>query len=110
MSEDEPKSAIELAMEKLRARGDFAETFLTDAQKAEIAETRSFYRAKIAELEIHQETKMRQATTLEELEALKKELTKEKERLHREMEDKVQKVRENHPSQQTKPQTKKVRK
>jgi len=33
---------------------------------------------------------------------LKKELTKEKERLHREMEDKVQKVRENHPGQQTK--------
>ena len=51
MSEDEPKSAVELAMEKLRARGDFAETPLTDAQKAEIADTRSLYRAKIAELE-----------------------------------------------------------
>jgi len=93
MSEDEPKSAIELAMEKLRAREDFVETPLTDAQKAEIAETRSFYRAKIAELEIREESKMKQATSLEELEAMKDALAKEKEHLNREMENKVQKIR-----------------
>jgi hypothetical protein len=93
MSEDEPKSAIELAMEKLRARGDFVETPLTDAQKAEIAETRSFYRARIAELEIQEESKMRQATSLEELEAMKEALAKEKERLNQEMEDKVRRIR-----------------
>jgi hypothetical protein len=94
MSEDEPKSAIEIAMEKLRARGDFSETPLSDAQKAEIAEIRSLYKAKIAELEIHEESKMKQAASLEELEALKEALGKEKERLNREMEDKVQKVRQ----------------
>jgi hypothetical protein len=93
MSEDEPKSAIELAMEKLRARGDFVETPLTDAQKAEIAETRSFYRARIAELEIQEESKMRQATSLEELEAMKEALAKEKERLNQEMEEKVRRIR-----------------
>ncbi len=93
MSEDEPKSAIELAMEKLRARGDFAETPLTDAQKAEIADTRSLYRAKVAELEIHEEAKMKQVATLEELEALKEALAKEKARLNQEMENKVQKIR-----------------
>ncbi len=94
MSEDdEPKSAVELAMEKLRARGDFTETSLTDAQKAEIADIRSLYQSKIAELEIHEAAKMRQAATLEELEALKEALAKEKERLNQEMEDKVKEAR-----------------
>ena len=58
-------------MEKLRARNDFTETPLTDVQKAEIADTRSLYRARIAELEIHEEAKMKQVATMEELEALK---------------------------------------
>ena len=80
-------------MEKLRARDDFKETPLTDAQKAEIADTRSLYRAKVAELEIHEEAKMKQATTLEELEAMKDALSKEKARLNQEMENKVQKIR-----------------
>jgi hypothetical protein len=93
MSEDEPKSAVELAMEKLRARGDFTETSLTDAQKAEIADIRSLYKSRIAEHEIHEAAKMKQATTLEELEAMKEALFKEKEHLNREMEEKVKKVR-----------------
>ncbi len=93
MSEDEPKSAVELAMEKLRARGDFTETSLTDAQKAEIADIRSLYQSKIAELEIHEAAKMKQAATLEELEAMKEALAKEKEHLNQEMEDKVKKIR-----------------
>lgn len=94
MSEDEePKSAVELAMEKLRARGDFAETSLTDAQKAEIADVRSLYKSKIAEHEIHEASKMKQAATMEELEAMKDALTKEKDRLNQEMEDKVKKIR-----------------
>jgi hypothetical protein len=99
MSEDEPKSAIELAMEKLRARGDFVETPLTDAQKTEIADTRSFYRARVAEIEIQEESKMRQVASLEELEALKEALAKEKERLNREMEDKVQRIRGAKPTE-----------
>ena len=93
MSEDEPKSAVELAMEKLRARGDFTETSLTNEQKAEIADIRSLYKSKIAELEIHEATKMKQAATLEELETLKEALAKEKQRLNQEMEDKVKEVR-----------------
>ena len=61
-------------MEKLRARGDFTETSLTDEQKAEIADIRSLYKSKIAELEIHEATKMKQAATLEELENLERGL------------------------------------
>lgn len=92
--EDAPKSAYDLAMEKLRARGDFEETKLTDAQKAEIGELRSRTRAKIAELEIQQESKLRAVTSYEELDKLKAELAREKEHLNEELEAKVAAVRE----------------
>lgn len=94
MSEDEPKSAIEIAMEKLRASGDSSAKPLTDEQKAEIAETRSRFKAKIAEFEIKQQDKIKKATSLEELESLREELAKEKVRLIEKMEDEVHKVRE----------------
>lgn len=94
MSDDDaPKSAYELAMEKLRARGDFEEVTLTDEQKAEIADIRSRYRAQIAELEINQEGKLRTAGSFEEIETLRSELKKERERLEQEMEQKVSEVR-----------------
>ena len=94
MSDDEaPKSAVELAMEKLRA-GGFDEKKLTDEQKAEIADIRSRCRASIAELEIQQETKMRAIGSMEELELLRTELSREKKRLEEEMETKVSAVRE----------------
>ncbi len=93
MSDDEaPKSAVELAMEKLRASG-FEETKLTDDQKAEIAELRSRCRASIAELEIQQESKMQSVGSMEELGLLRAELTKEKARLEEAMEKKVSAVR-----------------
>ena len=95
MSDDDaPKSAYEIAMEKLRARGDFEEKKLTDSQKAEIADVRSRYRARIAQLEIESASKLAQATSLEELEAQKAEIAKEKQRLNREMEEKVETIRE----------------
>jgi hypothetical protein len=49
------KSAYELAMERLRrkdAEDGVAEAPLTDAQKAAIAEARSFCEAKLAEMQI----------------------------------------------------------
>lgn len=60
MSQDGPKSAYELAMERLRRKdaeaGVVAGT-LSDAQRAEIAEVRSRAEARIAELRIlHQST------------------------------------------------------
>ena len=80
-------------MEKLRARDDFEEVSLSDAQKEEIADIRSRYRAKIAELEIHQQSKIQAAASFDEMELLKNELSAEKERLESEMEDKVSAVR-----------------
>jgi hypothetical protein len=94
VSEGEPKSAVEIAMEKLRARGDFSETPLSDEQKAEIADIRSQYRARIAEWEIKQQDKIAKATSFEELEGFKEELAREKTRLNEKMESEVQKVRD----------------
>ena len=97
MPEDEPKSAIEIAMEKLRARGDFDERTLSDDQKAEIADIRSLYKSKIAELEIKQRDKIAKATSYEEAQSIQEELVREKTRLNDKMESEVKKVR-NRPS------------
>src|SRR5260221_14341115 len=55
MSNDSPKSAIELAMERLRkkdAQDGVVQQTLTDEQKAAIAEVRSIYQAKLAHAEV----------------------------------------------------------
>jgi len=91
--EGAPKSAYELAMEKLKARGDYKERKLTGKQKAAIAEIRSRYRARIAEAEIHHQSKLATVTTYEELDKVKNELVRDKERLNAEMEEKVEEVR-----------------
>ncbi len=91
--EGAPKSAYELAMEKLKARGDYEEKKLTGKQKAAIADIRSRYRARIAEAEIQHQTKLAAVTTYEELEKVKNELARDKERLNGEMEEKVEEVR-----------------
>ena len=58
MAEDEPKSAYELAMERLQkkdAEEGVEHRPLSDAQKAAIAEVRSQYEAKLADIEIRHE-------------------------------------------------------
>ena len=91
--EGAPKSAFELAMEKLKTRGDYEEKKLTGKQKAAIADIRSRYRARIAEAEIHHQTKLAAVTSYEELDKVKNELARDKERLNAEMEEKVEEVR-----------------
>jgi len=93
VSEREPKSAIEIAMEKLRARGDFPDNPLSDKQKAAIADIRNQYRAKIAEWEIKQQDKIAKATSFEELEGFREELSRERTRLNEKMEEEVLKIR-----------------
>ncbi len=91
--EGAPKSAYELAMEKLKAQGGYEERKLTAKQKAEIADVRSRYRALIAQAEIEHQSKLATVASYEELEKLKTELARDKERLNAEMEEKVQEVR-----------------
>ena len=57
----EMKSAVELAMEKLKAKGtQEAGSAMTDAQRQEISDLRKQYEAKIAEKEIMLQAEIRQ--------------------------------------------------
>lgn len=99
MSSDfEPKSAYELAMERLKkkdAEEGVEHRPLTEAQKAAIAEVRSQYQAKLADLEIRHEPIARAAAidpgAVAELEA---EYRRERQRLVEERDRKIQKIRE----------------
>jgi len=84
MAADGPKSAFELAMERLRLKDKEAgvdEHPLTDAQKATIAEARQVYEARVAEREILHQDALRKATTYEEVERLNEEFRRDKDRL-----------------------------
>ena len=93
------KSAYELAMERLQKGAPVAP--LTDAQRAEIAEIDSTYKAKIAEKELllkDQIKKEIQAGHFKEVEPLQQQLATELRRLQEECESRKEKVR-NRPAQ-----------
>src|SRR5262245_14340341 len=97
MAGDAPKSAYEIAMERLRKK-DAEEGIVrrppSDAQKAAIAEVRNFYEAKLAELEVlHQD---KQLTTFDPAEraARDEEYRRDRERLSAERDAKIEKLRE----------------
>jgi hypothetical protein len=88
------KSAYELAMERLEKSAPSVQ--LTDAQKTELAEIDSTYKARIAEKELFLQGKIREADrsgALEELEKLEKQLASEIRRLHEDCEEKKAKLR-----------------
>ena len=92
-----PKSAFELAMERLRKRdaesGD-AQQPLTDAQRAQIAEIRNFYESKIAEQEILHRSRLATLWDPEERGVVEQELRRDRERLTSERDSKIAKIRE----------------
>ena len=88
------KSAYELAMERLEKTAPTVQ--LTDAQKAQIAEIDSTYKARIAEKELFLQGKIKEAGlsgTFEELEKLEKQLATELRRLQEDCEEKKAKLR-----------------
>ena len=88
------KSAYELAMERLEKSAPTVR--LSDAQKAQIAEIDSSYKARIAEKELFLQGKIREAGssgTFEEFEKLEKQLTMEIRRLQEDWEEKKEKLR-----------------
>lgn len=90
------KSAYELAMERLRkqdADAGIDERHVTDAQKAAIAEVRNFYEAKMAEVEVLHQSKMRASLDPAELDTLAQEYRRERERLASERDNKLEKLR-----------------
>jgi primosomal protein N'' len=95
-NEGAPKSAIELAMERLRKKDEEAgitATPPTDAQKKQIAEVRSYYDAKIAEQQILQEAALRRVFDAAEREEVERQFRREKERLARERDAKAERIR-----------------
>jgi hypothetical protein len=97
MSDDTKlKSAYELAMERLRqkdAEAGIESKPLTDAQKAAIAEARSLYGSKIAEIEVLHQSKLRAVQDLAEREAIEEGYRRERERLTSERDSKIEKLR-----------------
>lgn len=96
MTDDAPKSALELAMERLRRKDEAAgveERSLTEEQKAEIAEIKRVYSAKIAEAEILHNSKLMAVWDPEERATLEQGHRRDVERLRDDQERKLQKVR-----------------
>jgi hypothetical protein len=96
MSDDPPKSAYELAMERLRKKDQAAglgERPLTDEQKAAIAEVRQFHQAKVAEREILHAAALAGARTHEDVEKLNEELRRDMERLGNDRDRKIAEIR-----------------
>ncbi len=83
MTDEEPKSAWELALERFRkqdAEKGSVEQALTDEQKAAIEECRRSYQAKIAELEIMYHSKLAGVQDPEAREGLERNFRRDSER------------------------------
>jgi hypothetical protein len=97
MGEDAPKSAFELAMERLRRKdeeeGREPQT-LSDEQRERIAEIRRLYEARLAEREILHRSERSRARDPEALERLEDEYRRDREHLVAEREQKLTEARQ----------------
>ena len=94
---DAPKSAFELAMERLKkkdAEQGVVEHKLTDAQKAAIAEARSIYEARVAERQILHRDKRLSTFDPAALDVLEEEYRRDMERFAYDRDAKIKKIRE----------------
>jgi hypothetical protein len=96
MAEQAPKSAYELAMERLKrkdAESGVEELLLTEEQREEIAEIKRVYAAKIAEAEILHKSKLMTVWEPEERTKLEQGHRRDIERFKSDQERKLQGVR-----------------
>jgi hypothetical protein len=96
-SDDAPKSAYELAMERLRRKDREAgieERSVSEGQKAAIAEIRRVYEAKLAEREILHRSALRKAQDPEAAVNLEEEYRRDRERLASERDRKIEEARQ----------------
>ncbi len=97
MTNDAPKTAYELAMERLRQKdkeGGTVERPLSNEQKAAIAEARRVHDAKVAEREILHRDALRKATSHEEVAKLDAELAQDRDRIARDRDRRIAEIRE----------------
>lgn len=93
---DEPKSALELAMARLKkqdADAGVTEHPLTDQQKNEIAEVRKTYAAKLAQEEILHQSKLMASADFDERAKLDEHYRRDLDRLNHERDRKIEKIR-----------------
>jgi hypothetical protein len=91
-----PKTAYELTMERLRKKrrgGRPRAAAVTDAQKGAVAEIRSVYEAKLAELDVMHQSQMRASVDPNVRATLEEAFRGERERLTTERDAKVEKAR-----------------
>lgn len=96
MSDDQLKSAYDLAMERFKkkdAEAGVVHQPVTDDQKAAIAELRSQYQAKIAELEILHRGQTAGMMDPAERELAEAQYRQERGRLERERDSKIERAR-----------------
>jgi hypothetical protein len=95
-SNDEPKSAYELAMERLRKKDadeGVEQRPVTDEQKAAIAELRSTYEAKLAQEEIMQRSRLARTFDPAERETLEDGYRRDRVRIVAERDAKIERIR-----------------
>ena len=96
MTDEAPKSALELAMERLKkkdAEQGVSDRPLTEDQKNEIAEVRKTYTAKLAQEEILFKSKMQSVAEFEARQQLEENYRRDVERLNHERDRKIEKIR-----------------
>jgi len=95
---DAPKSAWELALEKLqqqdRERGERGPASLSAAQKKTIADVRARYQAKMAEVEIlHRSNRLKAAGDADALAKVEEEYLRDRRRIEEQRDAAVEKAR-----------------
>ncbi|MGE5815906.1 MAG: hypothetical protein ACM36C_15560 [Acidobacteriota bacterium] len=96
MTDQAPKSAFELAMERLRkkdAEEGIVEQPLTDQQKKDIAEIRSTYEARLAQAEVMHRDALMKTLEPEAIETINQNYRREREQLNSERDRKIEKIR-----------------
>jgi hypothetical protein len=97
MEDDAPKSAVELAMARFRkqdADAGVSETPMTAEQKAEIADVRQTYSAKLAQEEILYKTKLHASVDFDERQKMEENYRRDVERINHERDRKIDKLRQ----------------
>jgi hypothetical protein len=96
MSDESPKSALELALERLKkkdAEQGVSDRPLTEDQKHEIAEVRKTYAAKLAQEEILFKSQMLGLADYDARRQLEENYRRDVERLNHERDRKIEKIR-----------------
>lgn len=96
MTDEAPKSAYELAMERLRKKDreeGVEDRPLTDEQREAIAEARRVAEARAAEREILHQSALRRAADPEAVAQLEEEYRRDRERIASDRDEKVARIR-----------------